>query len=164
MKSLVIAASAAALLGIAAPAVASAETTWYGNLGYAGIDADSVNLGAIQGRLGAQFNPYIAVEGEVAFGVKDDDISGIKVKLNNEYGVYGVAKYPVNENFDVFARVGYARAEAKVAGTSGSDDGVAYGVGAQYTFDGVNGVRADYTKYDFLGDADVWSVSYVHKF
>lgn len=164
MKSLVLAASAAAVLALAAPAVASAETTWYGNLGYAGIDASSVNLGAIQGRIGAQFNPYIAVEGEAAFGVKDDDIAGTKVKLNNEIGVYGVAKYPVSDQFDVFARVGYARADAKVGGTSGNDDGVAYGVGAQYTFDGKNGVRADYTKYDFLGDADVWSVAYVHKF
>lgn len=164
MKSLVLAASAAAVLAIAAPAVASAETTWYGNIGYAGISADPANLGAIQGRIGAQINPYIGVEGEAAFGVKDDDISGTKVKLNNEFGVYGVAKYPVNENFDVFARVGYARADAKVGGTSGNDDGVAYGVGAQYLFDGANGVRADYTRYDFLGDADVWSVSYVRKF
>lgn len=164
MKSLVLAASAAAVLAIAAPAVASAETTWYGNVGYAGVSADSVNLGAIQGRVGAQINPYVGIEGEVAFGVKDDDVSGVKVKLNNEYGIYGVAKLPVNDQFDVFARVGYARADAKVAGTSGSDDGVAYGVGAEYSFDGKNGVRADYTKYDFLGDADVWSVSYVRKF
>lgn len=164
MKTLMIGASVAALLAIAAPVAANAETTWYGNIGYAGVDADSVNLGAIQGRLGAQFNPNIGVEGEVAFGVKDDDISGVKVKLNNEYGIYGVARLPVNDKFDVFARVGYARAEAKVAGSSGSDDGVAYGAGAEYSFDGKNGVRADYTKYDFLGDADVWSVSYVRKF
>jgi hypothetical protein len=159
-----IGASVAALLAIAAPVAANAETTWYGNIGYAGVSADDVNLGAIQGRIGAQFNPYIGVEGEVAFGVKEDTVAGVDVKLDNEYGIYGVAKLPVNEQFDVFARVGYARAEADIGGTSGSDDGVAYGVGAQYTFDGKNGVRADYTKYDFLGDADVWSVSYVRKF
>ncbi len=164
MKSLVFAASAAAILAIAAPVVANAETTWYGTVGYAGVDASPANLGAIQGRLGAQINPYIGVEGEVAFGVKGADVSGTKVKLNNEYGVYGVAKYPVSDKFDVFARVGYARAEAKVAGTSGSDDGVAYGVGANYSLDDKNGLRADYTKYNFLGDADVWSVSYVRKF
>ena len=164
MKTLMIGASVAALLAIAAPVAANAEPTWYANLGYANVSADDVNLGAIQGRLGAQFNPYIGVEGEVAFGVKDDTVSGIDVKLNNEYGAYAVAKLPVNDKFDIFGRVGYAHAEAEVGGTSGSDDGVAYGVGAQYSFDGQNGIRGDYTKYDFLGDADVWSVSYVRKF
>jgi outer membrane immunogenic protein len=164
MKSLMIAASVASLLAIAAPVAANAEVTWYGNVGYASINADPVNLGAIQGRLGAQFNPYIGVEGEVAFGVQEDTIFGVDVKLSNEYGVYAVAKAPLSDQFDIFARVGYARAEIDVGGTGLSDDGVAYGVGAQYTFDGKNGVRADYTKYDFLGDADVWSVSYVRKF
>ncbi|MDQ0463907.1 hypothetical protein QO010_001678 [Caulobacter ginsengisoli] len=164
MKTLMIGASVAALLAIAAPVAANAETTWYGNVGYAGISADDVNLGAIQGRIGAQFTPHIGVEGEVAFGVKDDTVLGTDVKLDNEYGIYAVGTLPVNDKFDLLARVGYARAEADVGGTSGSDDGVAYGVGAQYSFDGKNGVRADYTKYDFLGDADVWSVSYVRKF
>lgn len=164
MKSLAIAASAAVLLAVAAPAVASAEVTWYGNVGYANVNADPVNLGAIQGRVGAQFTPNIGVEGEVAFGVQDDDISGTTVKLNNEVGVYGVAKYPVSEQFDLFARVGYARADVKFGSASGNDDGVAYGAGGQYFFDANNGVRVDYTRYDFLGDADVWAVSYVRKF
>ena len=55
------------------------------------------------------------------------------------------------------------------AGTSASDDGDSwnYGVGGQYSFDGKNGVRADYTRHDFKDsstNADVWSVAYVRKF
>ena len=42
-----------------------------------------------------------------------------------------------------------------------------YGVGANYYFDGQNGLRGDWTRRDFeddAGEADVYSVSYVRRF
>ena len=42
-----------------------------------------------------------------------------------------------------------------------------YGVGANYYLDGVNGVRADWTRRDFRddrGEADAYSVSYIRRF
>jgi len=163
MKALLIAASAAAL-SLAAPALAHAETSVYGNIGYANVDVDPVNLGAVQGRLGVDLTPHFAIEGEAAFGVADDTILGASVELSNSFGIFVVAKAPVSESVDLFARAGFSSAEVDVAGTTGSEDGAAYGVGAQVFFTENDGVRFDYTRYDYGGDADVWAVSYVRKF
>jgi hypothetical protein len=47
-------------------------------------------------------------------------------------------------------------------------DSVNYGLGAQYDFNGKDGVRLDYTRYDAQDRGDpnsnVWGVSYVRKF
>ncbi|MBI5942173.1 MAG: porin family protein [Caulobacterales bacterium] len=162
MKKLLIAASAAAL-SLAAPALANAQEV-YGTIGYANVDIDPVNLGAIQGRLGVNFNSHFGIEGEAAFGVADDEILGATVELSSTYGAFLVARMPVSENVDIFVRGGFASGDVDVAGTSASDDGGAYGAGLQAMFTDNDGVRFDYTRYDFGGDADVWSVAYVRKF
>lgn len=180
MKALIPAATAAALTALL-PAAALAQTansgtTFYGTLGYADTDVSSVNLGAIQGRIGARFGQYLGVEGEVSGGVKNDKVrvggTDIKVKLDNQEAIYGVGFLPLSPNFDLLARVGYGHTETSgsVAGVSatGKGDSWNYGAGGQYTFDGKNGVRVDYTRESFQDsgekDADVWAVSYVRKF
>ena len=110
---------------------------------------------------------------------EDDDLSiavagtpptNVDVELKHAAAIYGVAGVPLGENGRIFARVGYGtqKIEASAAGVAidGSEESVNYGVGAQYFFDGQNGIRGDYTKHDFndSGDADVWSVSYVRRF
>lgn len=176
MKSLVVAASAVALLALPGLASAQEATTVYGNIGYAHVDVEDADLGAIQARLGARFHPNFGVEGEAAFGINDEDVTiapGVNgsLELKHQLGIYGVAFLPVNENFDLLARVGYSTAEveANVTGLgSGSDDdsGWAFGVGGQYFFDGVNGVRVDYTRHEYDDDidADIWSVAYSRRF
>ena len=177
MKSLILAASSVAVLAVAAPAMAQDATTSpiYGSLGYAHTELDDVNLGAIQGRLGARLHPYFGVEGELAFGVNDDSVNiapGVSadVELENQAAIYGVGFLPLSPNADLYARLGYGTSEVKASagGASASADGQSwnYGVGGQYFFDGVNGVRADWTRYDFEddGEADVWQVGYVRKF
>ncbi|WP_421931942.1 porin family protein [Phenylobacterium sp.] len=177
MKSLIALAATAAVLAI--PAAASAQslspTTVYGSLGYANANIDDVNLGTIQGRLGARFGQYVGVEGELAGGVKEDSvtISGIKVdlKLKHQVAIYAVGFLPLNPQFDLLARVGYgnSKLEASALGSSAADDGDSwnYGVGGQYFFDDKNGVRVDYTRHDFKDssdNADVWAVAYTRKF
>lgn len=181
MKSLMIAAASVATLATvgfagAASAQDTSDTTVYGTIGYANVAADGdadVNLGAIQGRIGARFGKYFGVEGELATGVKDDsfDVAGtnVDVELKHEVGVFAVGNYPITDRFDIFARVGYAWAEAKAKGAGISDeadlDGVAYGVGGQYFFTDKDGVRLDYTRHDGKdAEADVVGVSYVRKF
>ncbi|WP_372786370.1 porin family protein [Phenylobacterium sp.] len=180
MKALITAASALALAALL-PAAASAQTaatsgtTFYGTLGYADTDLDHVNLGAIQGRLGARFGQYFGVEGELSGGVKDDKVNvggtDVKVKLDHQEAIYGVGFLPISPNFDLLARVGYGHSQGSgsVPGVTATAKGDSwnYGVGGQYTFDGQNGVRVDYTREAFQhnnGDANVWSVAYVRKF
>lgn len=182
MKTLITAASALALAALI-PAVASAQTanvgtTFYGTLGYADSNTDHLNLGTIQGRIGARFGQHFGVEGELAAGVTNDKttVSGvdIKAKIQNQEAIYAVGFLPLNSQWDLLARIGYgdtrAKAKASAFNVADSESGNSwnYGVGAQYHFDDKNGVRADYTREEYTGSnsgaANVYAVSYVRKF
>ena len=190
MKSLALAASAAAL-ACALPAIASAQTTTaptgvYATLGYADAHTSGVDLGAIQGRLGYRFNNWLGVEGELAGGVKGDSLdvpTGLTspatvradVKLRHQEAIYGVGFLPLSPQWDLLARVGYGNQKVKVsapgfAGAEAEANGKSwnYGVGAQWHWDGMNGIRGDYTREEFThgssGHADVWSVAYSRRF
>jgi hypothetical protein len=81
--------------------------------------------------------------------------------------VYGVGYAPMSENFDLIG--GTSKTEASASGfkASRTDESWNYGVGAQYSFDGANGIRVDWTRHDFNGNAcraDEYTVSYVRKF
>ncbi|HRD27663.1 MAG TPA: porin family protein [Caulobacter sp.] len=164
MKSLMIAAATTALSVAAVPAVSQAQEA-YGTIGYANVDADDANIGAIQGRLGYRFNPYVGVEGEAAFGVNGDTIGGVDVDLQHEVGAYVVGFVPVTPRADLFARVGYTSSSFDTSLGDVDGDGVAWGVGGQYHFTDKDGVRLDWTRHDYdAGDADVWALAYTRKF
>ena len=168
----------AALTLFAAPAMAQSfnDPQWTGSVGYTHLDADDGELGAITGRLGYDFTRNFGIEGEASVGVKDEDvtIAGVDGSLEHEYdaAVYGVAKVPVSENLELFGRVGYGTTSIKadVAGVETSEDGESlnYGAGANYFFDGQNGLRADWTRRDFTddngGELDTYGLSYVRRF
>lgn len=164
-----IALAAVLAAGVSAPAFAQ-DMGAYGDIGIANINTDTgagdANILMVQGHLGYDFNDYFGVEGELGFGIGDEDVSGVTVEVNNTFGAYAVLSTPMNDGFEFFARLGYVQAEveASALGTSVSDsgDGAAYGVGAKYYFDGVNGVRFDVTSFE--GDATVFGVGYARKF
>ncbi|HEX8233691.1 MAG TPA: porin family protein [Caulobacteraceae bacterium] len=183
IKSLVAAGALGAAL-ISAPAVAQplampTDTSVYGTLGYSHGSYEDVDLGGITGRLGVRFGRFFGVEGEATVGVTSDEVNiagtDVDVDLNHDLGVYAVGFAPVNPNFDILGRVGYASTdlEASAGGfsASGSNESWNFGVGAQYYFDGANGVRGEYTRKEFDdngagGDAsaDVWSLAYTRRF
>lgn len=174
---------AAALLAPAAASAQTADTGFYGSAGYAIISPSGApsDLGAINVRGGYQFNPYLGIEVEGAVGVDDGHFtSGTGATavrgsygLDWSVGAFGVARYPVSDQFDVFARAGVVHGEFKGKARSGAttvrvndnDEAFAAGVGAQVNFDDKNGIRADYTRYEGSDvDANVWAVSFVRKF
>lgn len=177
MRTLSLAAAAVSLF--AAPALA--QDAWdsgiYGSAGYTAFDGQDAQLGAVTGRVGAKLTRNFGVEAEGSIGVKDDDIevsidgSGA-YELKHDLAAYAVGAVPINDNLELFARLGYGttKIEASPAAVSVLQDGssVNYGVGANYLFDGVNGVRADWTRRDFTedraGEADTWSIGYVRRF
>ncbi len=185
MKTLIAVAAIAAVSALAAPAFAQTASTfspvsYEGTVGYTGIHLNGADLGAIDIRAAANFGKFAAIEGEGAFGVNDQNGNvgsvSTKLHLNSEYAAYGVARLPVAPNAELFARVGYGHSDIKAtaslkgvsASASAGYDSVNYGVGGKYFFDGKNGVRVDYTRYDFqkngVTDSDTWSVSYVRRF
>ena len=201
MKFLLATAAAAAIC-VGAPALALAQaapdtstTGAYGDLGWSHVTTNGANVEGIQGRLGYRFMPYLGVEGELRGGLSTGDTTrnyttgtppvttGIdtRVKQTIAGAGYVVGFVPlVSNKFDVLARVGYgwSHYDLTPAGLSkygASEHGIRYGVGAQYLFDGANGVRVDWTRehmsnftvptgLDVSDNANVWGVSFVHRF
>ena len=176
MKNLMPAALAA--LSVAAiPALSHAQASpeVYGSVGYGSTRASGADTGTIQGRVGAKLTPHFGVEGEVAGGVSDDKTyvanAPVNVKQQYQASAYAVGFLPVTPNVELLARAGYGTtkfdASSAASPLKGSMESWNYGVGAQYKFDDKNGVRADYTRYDYRdssSNADVWALSYLRKF
>jgi len=189
-----------AALGMSTPALAQeAPARFYGEVGFTellaageedspGNQSDTV-LGAVTGRVGAQLNRFVGVEGELSLGVVEDEDSGelalggavapftATTKLNNAYAGYVVGSVPVSERIDFFGRIGLGHAEVEAEARAASlnlaetvsagGDFFALGVGGRFMFDDRNGVRADYTRYELFddgGNLDSVSISYVRKF
>ncbi len=155
--------------------MAAPATGAYLNLNAALANGSQADLKALQGRLGYRFHPNLGVEGEFAKGIKSDTdtIGGVRVntRLKHAAAVYAVGFLPLGPSTDLLARVGYGttKIRAKAAGVSASDSAESFnfGVGAQHHFDGLNGIRADYTRQEFnndAGHANIWTVGYVRRF
>lgn len=164
-------ASIAALALTAMPAQAG-EGQGYGNLGVIMYDIDAGAFGIVA-RGGYDISQNFAIEAEGSLGViKDKETIGtVEVKTGVDFsaGAFAVAKAPISENMEIFARGGYyfANAEAR-SGSVAADvdlDGLAFGGGLQLNMKNNNGIRFEYTRYDEDGGGfDSVAVSYVKKF
>jgi hypothetical protein len=168
MKSLVLFASAAAVLGCAMPAAAQIalsepeHTGAYGELGYTGGEVHGASQNVITGRLGYRFNRFLGAEGELGVGVSTGDRTfaagtpaetNVGVKQKTSEAAYAVGYLPLTPRADLFARAGYGAAQYSVNPAGAPDysartDGFRYGAGGQFFLDGQNGVRLDWTHYD----------------
>lgn len=180
MKAWFMAACTAGALFCSAPAFAQLSgfnPNLYGTLGYNNFNDDSgANLSAITGRLGIRPSPFFGAEGEVSVGAGQDRTNFANgnqgVHLNDQYAGYAVGYLPLKPNIDLFARVGFGHSDFHVTNQIGGFDNGAdswnFGAGGQYFFDRHNGVRAEYTREDYMCSgctgSDVWSVAYVRRF
>jgi len=174
MKLIKLVLAATALTGFAASAQAQ-DSGAYVNLGAEAVEFDSYN---ITRRLGYQFTENFSVEGQGSFGVIDDEIEGVDVGVDNSFAAFVRGSVPLSEQFSLFAKGGYHFTKFGAEG-QGIDadldlDGFAYGAGAEYMFDSVNGLRADVTfldsgddninGVDLSGTAETYAITYVRKF
>ncbi len=194
MKLVIAVGVTAAVLGLAAPVLAQESQSKdgiYGNLGWSGTDTQGNMTQSITGRVGGRWHQYFGVEGELSGGLGGDSrISGtgtpaqtnLYTKQTLAGAGYAVGFIPLGPKFDLLGRVGYGASKYDVRPGAGptydaNENGIRYGVGAQYFLDGANGLRVDYTRqhmgnlsdsggYLIPGshDAGVWGVSLAHKF
>jgi outer membrane immunogenic protein len=170
MKKLAIALCGAACL-MTTPALAQdGGPGLWGSVGYTHIGVEGMSLGAITGRVGAQFNPVLGIEGEGSFGVGSESEGGVEVKLSHDFAGYVTASLPMTDNARLVGRVGYGTTEIEAEELGVSDDfdagGYRYGVGAEFFFDDSNGVRVDFLRVDAEDslEADLYTISYVRRF
>ncbi|MDO1558379.1 porin family protein [Brevundimonas sp. 2R-24] len=175
MRKIILSTAALAAVAVALPAAAQSMSapSYYVNGGYGHYEAEDADasLGAITGRFGARFTPNFGAEAEASFGVAGEEIGAVDVDLNYDAAIYAVGFLPVTPNLELLGRIGYGTTELEAStggvSVSESESSWNFGVGAQYMFDGMNGVRGDYTRREFnddAGSADVWSIAYVRKF
>lgn len=164
MKILASAALAAACL-VGTPALAQG-VPMYASVGATMLESGDVSLGAVTGRVGANLTKYVGLEGEAAFGFRDDSVEGVDIGLGHDIAAYVTASLPMTDNARIIARAGYGSTSIDV---DGEDDMEVrqwrYGVGAEFFFDDANGIRIDYTRFprDAM-EGSSYTVSYVRKF
>jgi opacity protein-like surface antigen len=139
--TLVVLVSSALLAPIGAFA---ADSGFYVGGGYSALTLDSndvssnADVDSLFIRGGFQINEYLAAEARVGSGIQDDRINGIKVELEDIYGVYLKAGLPTTVGLYPYALIGATHAKIKFSAAglhdSTSDSDISYGVGVDYAF------------------------------
>jgi outer membrane immunogenic protein len=156
---------------IAAVCVAPAAAQEYQVSGGISIYDDSeIQLDAVTVRGAAFFTPNFGVEGEFAFGPGKErlgdfpgTVMNLKVGVKTDLGAYAIAKFPINNRFQIFGRAGYGQTTIEIEGVfpaplgaqTESEDvgGFRYGGGVLLNFTDEYGIRADYTRVE-MDEAD----------
>lgn len=130
------------------------------------IDED-FNPIALVAKTGYLFNDYFAVEARLGVGVVDDeqDIYGydVSVKLKYLMGIYGKGILNLNEQFDVYAMLGFTKAEmeAELEGYSDSSDDsdLSFGIGVDYKLSNQLYLDFEYMSYMSKSDFDASAIA-----
>jgi len=144
------------------------------------IGAFGADLFTLDAKAGYNFNAYFGVEaqGSIGLNTDSDPFAGGSFNTKIDYSLSGfaVARWPVSEKFDLLARAGIHNTQvgrdlenpplidgAPFTVDSITETGLAVGVGAQYSFDKKNAIRADYTFLDGA-EAETLSIGYIRNF
>ena len=149
----------------------------YGTLGAVMYDFEDEKFG-VQGRLGYQFNPNLGAELEGSVGVVDEteDLGGgdeLKTGVDYSAAGFGIVRAPLSGRLTALGRFGYHKTQLSSETTIGGvtteatteEDGLAYGVGAEFALSPRSAFRADYTAYEVTGGTlDSVSLAYLRRF
>lgn len=108
-----------------------ALSTGTGSMDFFNNNSERDRTGNLLVLVGYEFNPYIALEGRYSTYVFDED------SINSDtWGIYAKPQYPVNEDWNVYALLGYGG--MTVDGVDGAnidvdDTGFQWGLGASYS-------------------------------
>ena len=127
-----------------------------GDLNFSGLD---FGLNAIDLKLGVEMQPWLHLEGRVAFGVNDKGIGGIEVSINRLLGAHGVLSYPNDSRFQpyVLAGITYGEVEFRLPGiarTDESESGLSLGAGIDFELNDSLDLYLEYMQYLDKGDVD----------
>ena len=156
---------AALALGAAFPVMASGVYVG-GQLGWSSFTADvqggekyTDNTFIGGAFVGYEFDMnqfFVAVEGDMNFGNAKASKNSVEYKRNNLYGISGLIGMPVNSEFDIYGRVGWARTEFETGSAKTNENGYTLGLGSRYNLNQQMAVRLDYrynkySKFKFSG-------------
>lgn len=114
---------------------------------------------ALRGIVGMGIYENLAVEGMLLLGTTDSTNLGVNLKLNSGAGIYLKPRAKLGDSIEVFARVGWANINSKVANTDAKDNGASYGLGGSYSFNKTTSLNLDYMMYNDQNGAKIDGVS-----
>jgi hypothetical protein len=158
--------AAAALATLASSAFAAMPNSYYAGVdgGSTKIDDFGDNKGSYGAFLGYNFHQNFAAEIS-ARRLGSWTVQGVDVDAN-QYAASIIGTLPLQNNFNVFGRLGYNKVEAKASfqGNSAKDDdsGVLYGVGVGYNFTPTISGRIEFQKP--TSDSQNWSAGVAFAF
>ncbi len=132
----------------------SALSTREGSLDFFSVENGQDRTGNISFLAGYEFNTYVAVEGRYSTYIAEEDV------LNNDtWGIYVKPQYPVNEDFKLYALLGFGG--MTVDGVNGADidvddTGFQWGLGGSYGVIEDIAVFVDYTSIARDMSTDAW--------
>ncbi len=158
------------------------ESAWYADVGYQYAQAELSTIEAdfsnVAGHVGYDFNRNFGVEAEGVLGVgNSNNVDGYNLDLDYSVGAFAKIKAPLSRTVELYGRGG-------IVSTRFSEDvetadflfegevnreAVAFGVGSNFLISGRNGIRAEYTYYDFDVEdisinANTFYAGYYHRF
>ena len=154
---------------IETPMMAESAGSFYVGLGFAWLSTgqgsmdfidnhpDRDRTGNILGLAGYEFNEYLAVEGRYSTYMFDED------SINSDtWGIYAKPQYPVNEDFKVYALLGFGG--MTVDGIDGAnidvdDTGFQWGLGGSYKITENMALFLDYTSIASGMDVNAWGTA-----
>ena len=131
---------------------------------------------------GYQYNDYVSLEGRYTFGFSTDYDIGTNLNASaydgdfTSWGIYVKPMYPVTEEFDVYALLGYGGVMLSDLNNGDAyESGFQWGLGAQYAVTDSVAVFVDYvslyndTGFDYVAkledvDSDTWTLGVSYKF
>ena len=115
-----------------------------GTLGSSITYLENIDYGSLMFQTGYKFNEYVAVEGRYWLGFDksaEDYVFGLTLDTNSDtWGVYVKPMYPVTEELNVYALLGYASTTFEATHpqrtftTLYEPEGFSWGLGAEYEF------------------------------
>ena len=100
-------------------------------------------LGSIMFQAGYNFNEYVAVEGRYSTSISNEDL----VEMNG-WSLFVKPQYPVTEDFNIYALIGFGGVTLDPVNNSGVDvdeTGFQWGLGVSYDITESIAIFADYT-------------------
>src|SRR5688572_25235790 len=133
----------AAAMTLSAGAIAQATVPSFyigAELGLTSVDTQDEDVG-VKFLAGYQFHRNIAAE--FAYGMLYDK-GGVEL---TSMEITAVGLFPINPQFSIYGKLGFARLEADCAGC-GDDNDLTFGVGVQFDASRNLGVRAGWQRYN----------------
>lgn len=145
---------AAATLVLATPLAAAQESAPYIDAGVQYLTTEvldtTVDVLAVNGRLGYDVNRNFGFEVEAATGLETWEENGVEISLDYAIAGYGRLKAPLSNSAEIYGKIGYAFTQFDAVNSPlllEDEQALVFGTGITFLVYRNTGIRLDYSRY-----------------